>query len=130
MTGSMDHRANVYSLTDRLAAGNRAKSSIESDGGLKGGGACSHMRTRLDPDDGLLRELTGQIRKFALFLTGARRCNPVFMGLSDANSRAALTGIFPADDGKIFWQDAKIDPKVLASLHAREADAVQFCRRG
>jgi hypothetical protein len=43
MTGSMDHRANVYSLTDRLAAGNRAKSSIESDGGLKGGG---HDRDR------------------------------------------------------------------------------------
>jgi integrase len=43
MTGSMDHRANTYSLTDKLGAGNRAKSSIESDGGLKGGG---HDRDR------------------------------------------------------------------------------------
>jgi hypothetical protein len=43
MTGSMDHGANVYSLTDRLGAGNRAKSAIESDGGLKGGG---HDRDR------------------------------------------------------------------------------------
>src|SRR5262249_4788011 len=43
MTGSMDHRANVYSLTEKLGAGNRVKSSIESDGGLKAGG---HDRDR------------------------------------------------------------------------------------
>jgi hypothetical protein len=43
MTGSMDHRANVYSLTDKLGAGNRAKSSIESDFGFKDGG---HDRDR------------------------------------------------------------------------------------
>jgi integrase len=43
MTGSMDHRANVYSLTDRPGAGNPAKSSIESDGHPKDGG---HDRDR------------------------------------------------------------------------------------
>ena len=43
MTVSMDHRANVYSLADRLGAGNRAKSPMESDGGLKRGG---HDRDR------------------------------------------------------------------------------------
>jgi len=43
MTGSMDHRANVYSLTEKLGAGNRAKTSMESDGGLKRGG---HDRDR------------------------------------------------------------------------------------
>jgi hypothetical protein len=40
---SMDHRANVYSLTEKPGAGNRAKSSMESDGGLKDGG---HDRDR------------------------------------------------------------------------------------
>jgi hypothetical protein len=39
----MDHRANVYSLTHRLGAGNRAKSSIESDGHPEDGG---HDRDR------------------------------------------------------------------------------------
>jgi integrase len=38
MTEPMDHSANIYSLTDKLGAGNRAKSSIESDEGLKDGG--------------------------------------------------------------------------------------------
>ena len=43
MTGSMDHRANIHSLTEKLGAGNRAKSSMESDRGLKRGG---HDRDR------------------------------------------------------------------------------------
>ena len=43
MTGSVDDRGNVYSLTDKLGAGNRAKSSIESDCGLRSGG---HDRDR------------------------------------------------------------------------------------
>ena len=43
MSGSMDHRANVYSLTDRLGAGNRAKNSIQSDGHPEDGG---HDRDR------------------------------------------------------------------------------------
>jgi hypothetical protein len=43
MTGSLDRRANVYSLTDRLGAGNRAKSIIGSDGHPEDGG---HDRDR------------------------------------------------------------------------------------
>ena len=43
MSGSMDHRANVYSLTDRLGARNRAKNSIQSDGHPEDGG---HDRDR------------------------------------------------------------------------------------
>jgi hypothetical protein len=38
MTEPMDHSANIYSLTDKLGAGNRAKSSIESEGDPKDGG--------------------------------------------------------------------------------------------
>jgi len=44
MSGSMDHRANVYSLTERLGAGNRASSSIGSDGHPEAGG---HDRDRI-----------------------------------------------------------------------------------
>jgi hypothetical protein len=43
MSGSMDHRANVYSLTDRLGARNRAKNSVQSDGHPEDGG---HDRDR------------------------------------------------------------------------------------
>jgi integrase len=50
MTEPMDHSANIYSLTDKLGTGNRAKSSIESDGGLKDGGVRSQIRTGLGPN--------------------------------------------------------------------------------
>ena len=43
MTGSTYHKADVYSLTSKPGAGNRAKSSIELDGGPKSGG---HDRDR------------------------------------------------------------------------------------
>ncbi|CCD90466.1 putative phage integrase/recombinase [Bradyrhizobium sp. ORS 375] len=43
MIGSADHRANVYSLTDKLGAGNRTKSSMKTADVRKGGG---HDRDR------------------------------------------------------------------------------------
>ena len=69
MTGSMDHRANVYSLTEKLGAGNRAKSSMESDRGLKRGGVRSQIRTGLYPN---FPAKQGKNREFRVFSAVSR----------------------------------------------------------
>jgi hypothetical protein len=66
----------------------------------KAGGVRSQIRTGLRSKFRDPRELTGQIREFGPFLSAAGRCNPVLLGLSDENSRVALTGIFDPTTGK------------------------------
>jgi hypothetical protein len=62
--------------------------------GRLGGGVRSQIRTGLRSKFRDRRELTGQIREFGPFWSAARLCNPVLAGLSDENSRVALTGNF------------------------------------
>ena len=64
-------------------------------------GVRSQIRTGLRLEIGILRELTGQIRKFRPMLLAAKRSSPVLTGFFKQISRAISMGISGAATGKI-----------------------------
>jgi hypothetical protein len=101
-------RNGLFSIDDGF------RGSARLDGGVR-----SHMRTGLRFENGVLRELTGQICEFGPFFWGEKRSSPVFTGLSAQNSRATCTGIFIAPMGKLSSRYANKAAKIaIARLAA------------
>jgi len=93
-TGNVENRRQDPRRNGLFAIDDSFRSSGRLDGGVR-----SRIRTRLSGDSTLEQ---GKFANPGLFCRAQADVTPVFMGLSDENSRASLTGIFAPITGKSF----------------------------